>query len=301
MSDLTLPITDEQLQGTIYKKGVNYQGRGAKQSPEVTVPYIHDYRPLKPYPTDGASLYVGTNAGNFTMKPDPDKPGDANLHCAYNTVVGTQAGRGFRTAYNCTALGVNALRKLEHGHSNVAAGRDAGHELKFGNYNVLQGRAAGYNITEGHYNTLIGPQAGMGLKEGSGNTVVGKFTLDAGVTGEVVIADGGGNAVIRPRIVEFLDTELIENPASPERITLHMGDVRNWAITLTGNRTLWTPVGAKPGTEGKIFVNGNHALRATRHWRGVSPTLHIGGGAETMLSYFVRAPDRIIITQVTQV
>lgn len=230
-------------EGVYYRPGVNYESAGTVAKNE-TRPWYHDFRPLGVeqggdalFSTDGANMFFGPGAGNFTMRPvalaDLPAGKDYNLQCSHNIALGVQALSSLTIGYKNSAFGTNALRKLTSGHGNTATGRDCGHELTTGNENTfygftaaqlmqtgnyncvfgvsasynnldgtgntVYGRRAAFNQSSGNYNQFFGEQAGLGLVSGSYNTFIGKQVSSTG------LANGDSNTIIGSRISGLQD------------------------------------------------------------------------------------------------
>lgn len=234
--DITLPFTETGNVSTsvIYKTGVQYQSQGADVSALTTVPFVHDYRPMAPFATDGGNFFAGQLAGNFTMAPDAGAIGAYAIHSAYNCAVGTQAGNAITTGYNNALFGTNAGRYLTQAFGCAIVGRDAAELLTTGFHTVAIGQSAGhdnetqpYNIsigalseysntagkgriaigfsasfgaTGGDYSTVIGHSTGLGVVTGGKNTIIGANVsgLSAALSNTIILADGDG--VIRIQV-----------------------------------------------------------------------------------------------------
>lgn len=238
-SALKLPF-GSKTQGVYYRYGKIYESNGTVEKNE-TRPWLHDFRPTvadgSDFNTDGANLFIGHGAGNFTMKAVPIGmlPGgkDYSLQCSHNIGFGIQALGSLTIGYKNTGIGTNAFRKLTEGHGNTALGRDAGHELTTGNENVslgftagqlaqtgnyntsvgtssfynnaggsgnvALGRRAAFSFTSGNYNVAVGEQAATGHLSGDYNTIIGKQVANNGIT------TGSSNTVIGARVTGLED------------------------------------------------------------------------------------------------
>jgi hypothetical protein len=167
--------------GVWYRTGTNYESAGTVAKTESR-PFLHDFRPTvangSDFNTDGANLFVGFGAGNFTMKAVPlaSLPAgkDYNLQCSHNVGFGVQALSAITIGYKNTGIGTNAWRKLTEGHGNTALGRDSGHELTVGDENTTLGFASGFGLISGNYNLSGGASALYNNSTGSGNTALGR-------------------------------------------------------------------------------------------------------------------------------
>lgn len=183
--------TDE---GVLYRPGINYESAGTVAKLE-TRPWYHDFRPLGTaqggdavFSTDGANMFFGPGAGNFTMRPLPagSVPAgvDYNLQCSHNIAYGIQALGQLTIGYKNTGIGTNAWRKLTAGHGNTAVGRDCGHELTTGNDNSFYGFTTGQLMVSGNYNCVFGVSASYNNTNGSGNSIIGRRAAFNQTTGD---------------------------------------------------------------------------------------------------------------------
>jgi hypothetical protein len=161
-------------------------------------PFIHDY---KPPANNGYNLFVGVNAGNFTM-------GSANsLEASCNVGIGANAFRANTTGYNNVAIGYNAFQANTVGNYNTGIGTKAlqantegfantsiGHSSLLANttgvWNVGVGASASENNTTGSYNTSIGTRALQANTTGNYNTSIGNSSLYNNSTGSGLVAVG---------------------------------------------------------------------------------------------------------------
>jgi hypothetical protein len=113
------------------------------------------------------NLFLGANAGNFTM---------TTSDATNNTAIGANALQWIIDG-NCNlAVGQNALLANRHGSGNVALGDSALYGMQDGFGNIAIGRGAGGGIDGPTGNIAIGynalPNAGYGL-----NTAIGYYTM----------------------------------------------------------------------------------------------------------------------------
>lgn len=163
--------------------------------------FIHTY-----YPSGialGNNLFVGRNAGNFTMTS-----GGASYNTSYNTGIGVYALNALTDGYYNTcigfyagtlitsgignfAMGALALSKVTTTHGNTAVGSESG-EFTTGTDNTLiggytgQGSAGSSTYSK---NTVVGKNGGISLTTGGNNILVGWHTGDA-------LTTGGNNIII---------------------------------------------------------------------------------------------------------
>ncbi len=216
--------------------------------------FIHNFQ----HPTgdtavpDGNNLFIGINAGNFTMGSTATQ----TYHGSYNIAEGANALQANTTGYsnvaqgdytlyaNTTgyqdiAQGANALRFNTTGYRNVAQGANALRFNTTGYRNVAQGYNAGryYNGTTGDNTTsddctIIGASAsvsadGVQRETVIGNNAIGKGT-DTAIIGEegvndyvylsggMIVNEGGGD--LDSRIEGSTETNLFYVDAGNDRV-----------------------------------------------------------------------------------
>ncbi len=190
---LRIPVTADSTTGVIYK--------GASR-------FLHDF--------GSENVFIGTNAGNFTLTGIRNVALGANALTAltsgqsnmalgsgtldsctsgsWNTGVGWAALRNLTTGNNNVGIGESALPAVSSGSYNTGVGINAGLSLETGGTNVMIGGYALANLTTGTDNVGIGYATGGGLATGSKNTIIGKGVsgLASDLSNNIVIADGAG-------------------------------------------------------------------------------------------------------------
>jgi hypothetical protein len=283
----------------LYRLGKNYEAAGTVEKTE-TRPFLHDYRPLGTaqggsavFSTDGANLFIGPGAGNFTMTPLDVPPAgiDRNLQCSHNLGIGVQALGSLTIGYKNVGIGVNAYRLLTTGFGNTAVGRDAGQDqttgiettrigfasgilAQTGNYNVSVGsgsgysnisgsgninvgRRSGFNLESGDYNTFVGNESGDGHISGSYNTIIGQAAVSNGVT------TGGNNTIIGARITG------LENVSGQVVVAAGDGTKYLQTGTLSTNQARLDLVGREvtavnlAATDGQVAAGSSLLLRSS--------------------------------------
>lgn len=117
-----------------------------------------------------------------------------NSNSSNNTSIGHEAQLNNLTGQNNTSLGYQSLYTNSGGSNNTAIGFQSLFTNMSGTNNTVLGHNAGYNITSGSNNIIIGYNSGLSVTTGSNNTLIGSnFTLPAGITGNIILADGFGN------------------------------------------------------------------------------------------------------------
>ena len=165
------------IAGVIYKGGISF---------------IHDYEDLTGVVTVGQNLFIGRNAGNFTMGGTAINAYESSR----NVGIGRDTLKDNAKGFSNVAIGVNALTANTDGKQNFGMGYSATQRNTIGSFNIGIGTLSlQYNINgdknvaigssagrgaEGNShnkNTLIGYQAGRSITTGSSNIIFGN---DAG-------------------------------------------------------------------------------------------------------------------------
>jgi hypothetical protein len=136
--------------------------------------------------TNGRNLFVGKNAGNFTMSPG----GGAVTLASQNIALGENALLSLTTGYDNSAFGYDSLMYTTTGKGNTGVGVGTMHYQTIGDNNTAIGLDALNLTTQAGRNTAIGANALRQVTEGGGNTAVGAWALE-GATGWA-----GGNTAI---------------------------------------------------------------------------------------------------------
>lgn len=157
--NITLPLSASAEVGVIYKG---------------TDRWIHDYHQTSgAVPTVGMSVYIGKDAGNFTMGADNTiaQEGSRNVGIGYsslhhntlghlNTGVGWEAVLGNKTGWGNSGFGACALCYNEGGAENTALGVDSMMLRTAGSKNTAVGFRSLFNNLTGERNIAIGYDAG---------------------------------------------------------------------------------------------------------------------------------------------
>jgi len=133
---LVLPATTSSSTGVIYKG---------------TIPFIHNYKPNVAY---GHNVFIGGNAGNFSMHSA------ISIQASYNTGIGDSALYSIIEGYQNTGIGYRTLLNNNDGIQNTAIGTEAL-----------------YSNTTGSINTAIGYGALYSNKGCNGTTAIGAFAM----------------------------------------------------------------------------------------------------------------------------
>lgn len=134
------------------------------------------------------NLYFGLEAGK-------NQPTD-NVSAGYfNQGFGAKSLYSISTGFINAAFGIYALNSLTTGDNNTACGHFTLFAATTPSKNTAVGSRALVQVTTGANNTAIGAFTGLGITTGSNNTILGANVggLAAGLTGNVILADGAGN------------------------------------------------------------------------------------------------------------
>jgi hypothetical protein len=129
-------------------------------------PVLHNYPGSNASTTNGGNIFVGNNAGNFTLA---GTPGNAS-----NDGIGDGVLSNLTTGARNDAMGAFALYKLTTGSDNVGIGGGVGFNsgddtgLVSGNYNTLIGYTAGDSYTSNESSNIIINNVGV---VGESNTI----------------------------------------------------------------------------------------------------------------------------------
>jgi hypothetical protein len=148
--------------------------------------YFHAYSPV----VADSNLFVGYNAGNFTMAGTGDQ-------ASYNTGVGRDTLKSLTTGYSNSAQGMYALRNNTTGSYNSAQGMYALQNNTTGSYNSAQGHSALYNLTGAYSNnTAIGKDAGRYYNGTTGNLTQISNSLFLGASASALNGTGDTNEIV---------------------------------------------------------------------------------------------------------
>jgi hypothetical protein len=149
-ASMELTETHHADSGAIYKNGNRF---------------FHDYAPLGSL---GQNLFIGKNAGNFTMSGSQNYSGCSNVGIGTNTLQNNQAG------FQNTALGTDALTNNANGNYNTAIGSFAMHNITEGDYNIAIGKEAAHGAvnSHAHKNIAIGYRSGYNFDTGAEKNIV---------------------------------------------------------------------------------------------------------------------------------
>lgn len=104
----------------------------------------------------GRNIFVGLNAGNFTLSP---LGGSSDL-ASYNAGFGYGTLKGLTTGSYNTGIGYSACEIISSGADNVGIGAFSNQYLTTGNNNTSVGSHAGYTNSTGSSSVFMGYRAG---------------------------------------------------------------------------------------------------------------------------------------------
>lgn len=221
--------------------------------------FIHDY--------NGTNLFVGINAGNFTMEATT----------GVNVGIGTEALSSLVNTNANTAVGYQALKSTGYSGYNTAVGTWAGTTLNGGGYNVFLGASAGYAATSTASSVAIGYNT---LSTGTNNTgcvaVGNQAGQNATGTYNVFLGYGAGyNEVGHNKLYisnSTTATPLIYGDFSAPSVTI------NGSLTVTGGVTGYI---LNPMTNLGDIIYGGASGTPTRLGAGVEGQVLHGGATPT--------------------
>ena len=261
---------------------------------------LHNYPGTNANTGNGGNLFVGQNAGNFTL---------TGATIFNNNGIGQQSLGSLTTGHLNNALGYNALNLLTTGNRNNVIGHEAGYLLVSGSYNVLLGNLSGSNYTTSESSNIQINNAGtvaesnvlrIGAATGSGNQQLNKAYIcgiagvNVGSVATVVTeaSDQLGTAVITAgtgiTVTPGANTITIATTALTAAITSITGDTGGAqtgpAITFAGGTTGLSFGGSAntlTTTFAGITANGGTVSLATD---ATTSTVNIGtgGGVKTV-------------------
>lgn len=158
-NNLFLPNTLSSSLGIIYK--------GSDR-------FIHDY---KLPGSDGFNLFIGVNAGNFTLG------GTHNSEGSYNTGVGQLTLSAITTGFNNSAFGTTSLFSNTTGNGNSAFGTSSLSSNTTGGVNSAFGLSSLQQNTVGHFNSAFGYASLNENISGYFNSSLGSYSLMFNTTG----------------------------------------------------------------------------------------------------------------------
>ena len=245
-SRLVLPDTTSSNTGVIYKG---------------SSPFIHNFH----HPTgrnavpEGQNLFIGINAGNFTMGSTADNTWESS----YNTAVGIWSLSNNTTGYRNTALGTWSLYSNTTRLQDTALGTWSLYNNTTGTENTAVGIWSLSNNTTGYRNTAIGLSAGGSLADGSSPNQTSNNSVYLGAATKA-LADGDTNEIV-----------IGYNATGAGSNTVTLG---NTAITLTvlrGQVQLGTEARWASGTEGTCNASNRGRVVMVYGGAGVADTFRV--------------------------
>ncbi|MDW8279547.1 MAG: hypothetical protein RMK17_00005 [bacterium] len=211
--------------------GVIYKG---------TARFIHNYSDPS---SEGNNIFVGINAGNFTMGPG----GGASSLGSYNTGVGLNVLLSNTTGSYNSAIGALTLYSNTTGYSNSAIGTGALYSNTTGYLNSAIGVRALDSNTTGYFNSALGVNAGRYIADGSSPNQTSNTSVYLGAETKA-LANGDTNEIV----IGYNTTGFGSNSAAygNSSITKHIFQAGNVGIGTT------TPAYKLDVQGGQINVSG---------------------------------------------
>ncbi len=150
------------------------------------VRYLHNFNQPSGGGSDGFNLFLGLNAGNFTLGSEATQDWES----AYNVGVGDNVLQELTLGYDNTAVGVDALKDTTEGYDNTALGAWALEDNIGGYQNTGIGVLSLGKNTEGYYNTSIGYLSMYAATIGHHNSGLGGISLALNTIGYNNVAVG---------------------------------------------------------------------------------------------------------------
>lgn len=147
---------------------------------------LHNY--VAPTITGDGNVFLGEDAGNFTMGPG----GQPGVLGGRNVGVGYRVLQSNTTGWQNTGVGYISLQKTTTGIYNTAIGAYTLVENTTGSNNTALGADALWLNIDGTNNVAIGTYALQQNTSGFNNTVVGKDAMRNNLTGRDIVAVGTG-------------------------------------------------------------------------------------------------------------
>jgi hypothetical protein len=146
-----LPVTINSSTGVLFKGGS---------------PFLHDFK-ASSSGSVGQNVFLGKNAGNFTM------PGGASYQSSDNTGIGASTLFSNTTGFANTSIGSYAMPTNSTGYRNTAIGVYSLYSNLSGIENTSMGVYSAQNNSSGNSNVTIGFNANCFNQTGSNNTIIG--------------------------------------------------------------------------------------------------------------------------------
>ena len=175
---IVLADTTTALTGVIYK--------GADR-------FIHNFHHPsgQSVPPDGGNMFIGVNAGNFTM----GSTATSSFLSSANVGIGQQSLSSNTTGYSNTAVGYQACISNTTGYYNFGLGAQALYNTNIGYQNTAIGGQALFANTSGHTNIGIGTSAGRYISGGSVANQTSNTSIYLGALTKA-LADAGSNEIV---------------------------------------------------------------------------------------------------------
>ena len=170
--NLTLEDTISSSTGVVLKDTIQFMHNFHHPTGDTAVP-------------DGSNVFLGKNAGNFTM----GSTATATAHSSRNVGIGTDTLKSLVKGRENSALGDSVLSVVTDGASNSGVGATALSAVTTGGQNSAFGAGALEAVIVGTHNTCIGFQCGH-LIIGYNNTALGSDALGSATNSNNNVANG---------------------------------------------------------------------------------------------------------------
>lgn len=218
-----------------------------------SIPYFHNYSISTDDNYRGSNVFIGTNAGNFTLEMDEDESFPSLIG------IGHSALKSTTIAATNIAIGRRALEFATVNYGNVAVGNGALRDVTGSGHtwNVGIGDFSGTDLATGEQNTFIGYSAGESIVTGDNNIAVGAF---------VTLPDGTNNAInIGNVFYSFADGDSVGIGTATPADLFHMEFATNKDVRagLGSDGSTYTTLRSPDGSLWYITVNNSGVISAS--------------------------------------
>ena len=138
----------------------------------------------------GTQTFTGATTFSSNITVNSVQVGNAGN--GSNVKLGGSTLGAITTGSNNIAIGTSALTSLTTSNANIGIGNSALASVVDGAFNTAIGFGIGGSITSGSNNALFGYGAGSSITTGNYNTIIGAYAGTAGMSNNIVLADGAG-------------------------------------------------------------------------------------------------------------
>jgi|SRR5277367_583218 len=224
-------------------------------------PFLHNYPGSNSSTSNGGNLFIGANAGNFTLAGGAGNAG--------NDGIGAGALQSLTSGARNDAMGAFTLSKVTTGSDNVAIGSGAGFNS-----------GANTGLVSGTLNVLVGYNAGNAYTSSeSSNIVIGNVPGTAAESNvlRIGLSTGTGGGQLNQSFIAGIRGI---TPASADGIPVFIGSTGQLGTVGSGGSTfIGTLTGNTGGAESPLAGNFNVV--------GDGTTITIAGTANTLTASLV--------------